>query len=70
MELADIAGREVPFNVRYPGKEPITVVGFGNAGLAPLEAGVRNTTVRFSGGGWLWLPDLLRHYELCPVTPA
>lgn len=64
MDLASVVGRKVPFKVRYPGKDAITVVGFGDAGLAPLASGVENTIVRFSGGGRLRLPDLLRHYEL------
>ena len=69
MELAEIVGKAVPFKVRYPGQEPIEVVGFGDAQLAPLASGVENTTAVFSGGGWLWLPDLLRHYDLVPEPP-
>lgn len=68
IERSQIEGRALPFNVRYiGGKEPgetITVVGYGDAGLAPLVAGVENAIVHFEGGGWLWLPDLLRLYEI------
>jgi len=64
IKIEEIVGKPVPFKVKYPGKQAYTVVGFGDAGLAPLCAGVENTTAVFSGGGWLWLPDLLRHYDL------
>lgn len=62
--IEQLVDRPVPFKVCYPGKPPITVVGYGNANLAPLCAGAENTTAVFSGGGWFWLPDLLRHYDL------
>lgn len=68
IELSALVGKTVPFGVRYAHngrtEKPITVVGYGDAGLAPLAEGVRNTTACFAGGGWLWLPDLLRYYEL------
>lgn len=69
ISVDEIVGRDVPFQVRYPGKRPITVVGFGTAGLAPLCSGIENTAVHFQGGGWLWLPDLLRHYKLVEPPP-
>jgi hypothetical protein len=64
IDINDLVGKPVPFKVRYPKKKPIVVVGFGDAGLAPLCSGARNTTAVFKGGGWLWLPDLLKHYDL------
>jgi len=60
--IDDLVGKPVPFRVEYPGNDPITVVGYGDAGLRPLCGGAENTTVIFSEGGWLWLPDLLRYY--------
>lgn len=62
--IEDLVGKPVPFDVQHPGEKPITVVGYGDAGLAHLASGYRNTTAVFSGGGWLWLPDLLRLYSL------
>jgi hypothetical protein len=69
IRLEQLIGRQAPYRVRYvngskPGN-PITVVGYGNSGVGMLtdEMGGDHVAV-FSGGGRLWLPDLLRHYEL------
>ena len=68
MTLNQVKALSVPYNVRYPGQEVITVVGYGDAGLHPVVPDNHlNTTVHFSGGGWLWLPDLLRYYDHVPA---
>jgi len=64
IEIKDLVGKPTPFKVRYRSQEPIVVIGFGDAGLAPLATGVDDTVAVFEGGGWLWLPDLLRHYDI------